>query len=143
MARVTKKAWNALLQAANGREAALKGYRFLRSYLPAAFRENSPYRDNDALYSALFAQVDGDSVWAGVLLSTFDAELCGPDGKVHIGYSWVIKAHQLRKICKLIEDEFPDECSEILEYLDFYPNHADDEAQAWANDVTAAIREKQ
>lgn len=104
-----------VIDARNAKKAALQGIRFIRAWLPANFKTDCPYADNDLLYVSLTGHED--SIWATCLLSEYGYKIEAPDSG-QILYTSKVPAHVLRDIDNAIAAKWPMEYRHELQYLE-------------------------
>lgn len=104
-----------VIDARNAKQAALQGIRFIRAWLPANFKTDCPYADDDLLYVALTGHED--SIWATCLLSEYGYEIEAPD-LGQILYTLKVPAEVLRDIDDAIAAKWPMEHREALQYVE-------------------------
>lgn len=116
MGRITKREFNKFVESPNGPTMLQHSYAYLYHTFSALWKEQLPYQLKDKLY---MHTVTGDmSIYNFSVFCLFKFEMHGADPKRgHFSMYTSPKTHQVLSLIKMIEAEYPDECSEIQEYI--------------------------
>lgn len=121
-----------VIDARNAKQAALQGIRFIRAWLPANFKDDCPYANDDLLYVALTGHED--SIWATCLLSEYGYVIEAPDSN-QILYTVKVPAQVLRDIDAAIAEKWAMEHREALQFVE-------DNYSVYEHDLAARLGEK-
>lgn len=117
MGRILQTELQKYLDAPNGPNMLRQMYHYFYHHFPAMFKDECPYEKDSVVYVHVVGSTE--SIVAFSMLVSWDFDINPSD--IQCGHFCVYvapKVHQVLRLIDFIEQQYPDECSEIQAYLD-------------------------
>lgn len=105
------------VESSNGPNMLQQMYLYLHDQFPALVKEECAYQKDTALYIHAVGSTESNVAFA--MFVAWDFDISSPDIQSgHFCMYVAPKVHQLLRLLKFIEANYPDECSETLAWLE-------------------------